>query len=213
MITLDDALARMPLIAILRGVDPSSCLAVAEALIEEGFTIIEAPLNSPEPLKSIAMMAERFGEAAIIGAGTVLDVAAVEDVQRAGGRLIVAPNMDADVIRRTKELGLISAPGVATATEAFAAVKAGADVLKLFPGEAIAPSVVKALRAVLPREARLVPVGGVSAATMAGYAAAGANGFGIGSTLYRPGASAGETRMKARELIAAWRALPGPNSP
>jgi 2-dehydro-3-deoxyphosphogalactonate aldolase len=205
MISLDQALSAMPLIAILRGIKPAECEAVAGALVEVGFTIIEVPLNSPEPLVSVACLARAFGTRAIIGAGTVLAPEAVDQVAAAGGRLIVSPNMDEAVIRRTKALGLISAPGVATASEGFAALKAGADMLKLFPGEQVSPAILKALRAVFPKSTRMVPVGGVNAQTMAPYLAAGADGFGIGSSLYSPGSSVDEVRARAAALVHAWQ--------
>jgi 2-dehydro-3-deoxyphosphogalactonate aldolase len=205
MISLDQALSAMPLIAILRGVRPDECEAVAEALVAAGFTIIEVPLNSPEPLVSVARLARAFGKHAIIGAGTVLDPSQVDQVAGAGGRLIVSPNMDEAVIHRTKALGLVSAPGVATASEGFAALKAGADMLKLFPGEQVTPAVLKALRAVFPKAARMVPVGGVNAQTMAPYLAAGADGFGIGSSLYSPGSSVDDVRERAAALVQALR--------
>lgn len=209
MISLDQALAAMPLIAILRGIRPDECEAVAEALVEAGFTIIEVPLNSPDPLVSVASLGRAFGQQVIIGAGTVLDPAEVDQVAAAGGHLIVSPNMDKAVIRRTKALGLMSAPGVATASEGFAALEAGADMLKLFPGEQVTPAVLKALRAVFPKTARMVPVGGVNAQTMAPYLAAGADGFGIGSSLYSPGSSVDDVRGRARALVQAWRAAKG----
>lgn len=205
MIDLDSALSQCPLVAILRGITPTECEAVGSALIESGFRIIEVPLNSPDPLDSIRILANRFGEQALIGAGTVLSPAAVAEVAEAGGRLIVMPHSDQAVIAAAKQRGLACVPGVATPTEAFAALAAGADALKLFPAEAISPAVVKALRAVLPASVRLLPVGGISAQNMAAYVEAGAAGFGIGSTLYKPGKSADLVREDARALVEAWR--------
>jgi len=205
MIDLDSALAECPLVAILRGITPAECEAVGSALVETGFSIIEVPLNSPDPFNSIRFLASRFGHRALIGAGTVLSAAAVDQVAEAGGRLIVMPHGDPSVIAAAKERGLACIPGVATPTEAFAALAAGADALKLFPAEAISPSVVKALRAVLPASVRLLPVGGIGAQNMAAYLEAGAIGFGIGSTLYKPGKSAEQVREDAQALVEAWR--------
>lgn len=205
MIDLDSALAECPLVAILRGITPAECEAVGSALVETGFSIIEVPLNSPDPFNSIRFLASRFGHRALIGAGTVLSAAAVDQVAEAGGRLIVMPHGDPSVIAAAKERGLACIPGVATPTEAFAALAAGADALKLFPAEAISPSVVKALRAVLPASVRLLPVGGIGAQNMAAYLEAGAIGFGIGSTLYKPGMSAEQVREDAQALVEAWR--------
>jgi 2-dehydro-3-deoxyphosphogalactonate aldolase len=200
-ITLQSALAACPLIAILRGITPDEAVDVCGALYEEGFRVIEVPLNSPDPLASIAAMAAAFGDRALIGAGTVMTPDDVTAVKAAGGRLIVMPHSDAAIIRKAKSEGLYVAPGVATPTEAFAALAAGADALKLFPGEMVTPSVVKAMRAVLPRDAVLIPVGGVSAATIPSYRISGANAFGIGSQLYTSGKSAGDVRLAARALI------------
>lgn len=205
MIDLDSALAECPLVAILRGITPAECEAIGSALVETGFRIIEVPLNSPDPFNSIRFLASRFGHRALIGAGTVLSPAAVDQVAEAGGRLIVMPHGDPSVIAAAKERGLACIPGVATPTEAFAALAAGADALKLFPAEAISPSVVKALRAVLPASVRLLPVGGIGAQNMAAYLEAGAIGFGIGSTLYKPGKSAEQVREDAQALVEAWR--------
>ena len=205
MLTLSEALAACPLIAILRGIRPDEAGAVGVALVEEGFRIIEVALNSPEPLRSIEILSRLFGGKALVGAGTVMTAEDVVGVTRAGGRLIVMPHGDPAVIRAAKAAGLACIPGVATPTEAFAALAAGADALKLFPGEMIVPAVVKAIRAVLPPATTLIPVGGVGAATIPAYRAAGASGFGIGSALYVPGRSAGEVRRIARELVASLR--------
>lgn len=197
------ALAQCPLVAILRGITPAEALPVGRALFDAGFRLVEVPLNSPEPLKSIEALARALPQA-LVGAGTVLTPAQVRDVQRAGGRLAVAPNFDAAVVQEAARLGLASLPGVATATEAFAALQAGAVGVKLFPAEMIPPAALKALRAVLPREALLLPVGGITAANMAAYRAAGADGFGIGSALYAPGVDAAEVGRRARLFIDAW---------
>lgn len=197
------ALTQCPLVAILRGITPAEALPVGRALFDAGFRLVEVPLNSPEPLKSIEALARALPQA-LVGAGTVLTPAQVRDVQRAGGRLAVAPNFDAAVVQEAARLGLASLPGVATATEAFAALQAGAVGVKLFPAEMIPPAALKALRAVLPREALLLPVGGITAANMAAYRAAGADGFGIGSALYAPGVEAAEVGRRARLFIDAW---------
>lgn len=203
MITLADALHRQPLVAILRGISPAEVDAVGDALVEAGILVIEVPLNSPDPLTSIARLARRHGAATLIGAGTVLSPAAVAEVASAGGRLIVMPHADVEVIRAARNAGLACVPGVATPTEAFAALAAGADALKLFPGEAMPPPIVKAWRAVIPHHVRLIPTGGVSAANVGAYLAAGAGGFGIGSALYKPGTTAVEVATGARALVAA----------
>ncbi len=193
-----------PLIAILRGVRPDEAEAIAAPIVEAGFGAIEVPLNSPEPLASIAILARRFGDRVLIGAGTVIDPFEVDDVAEAGARLVVAPNADRAVIERAAKLQLITLPGVATMTEAFAALKAGASGLKLFPGEAIPPEVVRAWRSVLPRETQLYPVGGVTPERIGPYRRAGADGFGIGSALYKPGASVEAVAHAALAFVKAW---------
>ncbi|MGQ3050766.1 MAG: 2-dehydro-3-deoxy-6-phosphogalactonate aldolase [Roseateles sp.] len=201
---LDQALQQLPLVAILRGVKPDEVEAVADALYAEGFRVIEVPLNSPQALDSIGRLARRMPDDALIGAGTVLSADAVRDVQVAGGRLIVMPHADVAVIRVAKARGLACVPGAATPTEAFAALQAGADALKLFPAELVTPTVLKAMRAVLPRELRLLPVGGITPETMAVYRKAGAAGFGLGSALYSPGMSATDVATRARAFTQAW---------
>lgn len=205
MIDFDGALAAMPVAAILRGLSPDESVAVGEAIVAAGITILEVPLNSPDPLLSIRRMAEAFAGRALVGAGTVLTEAAVDQVRDAGGALIIAPNANVGVIRRTKALGMMSLPGILTPTEAFAALEAGADVLKLFPAEMAGPPVLRAMRAVLPAGTRVMIVGGVSPETIPPYLAAGAAGFGVGSDLYRPGRSAAEVGTRAHALVAAVR--------
>jgi 2-dehydro-3-deoxyphosphogalactonate aldolase len=195
-----------PLIAILRGIRPDEAEAVLEALIAAGIGLIEVPLNSPQPLQSIAIMAERAGGRARIGAGTVLTVEEVKAVAEAGGTMIVSPNRDDDVIRATKAAGLDSLPGVFTATEALGAIRAGADALKFFPADILGPSGIKAIATVLPRDTPLLAVGGVDAGNIADYIKAGVAGFGIGSSLYKPGLSPEEVGERAKAMVAAWRA-------
>ena len=194
------------IIAILRGIRPEEVLAVADALIGEGITKIEVPLNSPDAIASVAALAGRFGDVAVIGAGTVLTPADVDRVQAAGGGLIVSPDANPAVIARTKALGLLSYPGVMTPTDCFAALRAGADGLKLFPGSLIGPAGLKALRAVLPEGTEVLAVGGAGPGNFAEWFAAGASGFGIGTALYRPGDGAGEVAARAREIVAQYDA-------
>lgn len=201
------AFGDLPLIAILRGVTPREAPQVGATLIECGWSLIEVPLNSPHPLDSIAALADAFPRA-LLGAGTVLTAAAVRDVFAAGGELIVAPNFDPAVVREACRLGLLCLPGVATPSEGFAALAAGAHGLKLFPAEAIAPSVVKAWRAVFDPAIRLLPVGGITTANLAAYRAAGASGLGIGSALFKPGIDAKTLRGNAARFAAAWHPKP-----
>ena len=206
MTDFDTAFAANPLIAILRGLRPDEAADTAAALTGAGFTIIEVPLNSPDPLDSIARMAAAVPDA-VIGAGTVLTAEQVGAVADAGGRIVIAPNFDPRVAAEARRLNLSYCPGIGTVSEAFAALEAGAAALKLFPAEMIPPAAVKAMRAVLPRQTRLLPVGGIDPATMAGYRRAGADGFGLGSALYKPGQDAETTGRRARDFMAAWRAL------
>jgi 2-dehydro-3-deoxyphosphogalactonate aldolase len=199
-----------PLIAILRGVTPDDAVPHGVALYEAGFRLIEVPLNSPQPLTSIAALRDALPADTRVGAGTVLRVEQVDAVRDAGGELIVMPHADPDVIRRAKALGLACTPGVATPTEAFAALKAGADALKMFPAEQLGPVVVKAWRAVIDAAVPLVPVGGVTPDNMGAYLAAGASGFGLGSALYRPGQASAATGAHARAFIdGLWLARRG----
>ena len=202
-------MAKLPLVAILRGLKPSEAPEILEALVGEGFALIEIPLNSPDPLASIAAMRRLAPPEAFVGAGTVLSVADVEAVAGAGGDLVVTPNANAPVIARARALGLICLPGVATPTEAFAALEAGADGLKAFPAEMIGPAIVKAWRAVIPARVPILPVGGIGPANMAAYVAAGASGFGLGSAIYKPGDTAARVRDNAAAFVAAWRAIKG----
>ncbi len=202
--TLAQAMAQLPLIAILRGLTPAEAPAIGEALVTSGFAIIEVPLNSPEPLHSIAELTREFPQT-LIGAGTVLNVQQVKEVHAAGGRLVVAPNFNPAVVVQALALNMVVLPGVATPTEAFAALDAGAHGLKLFPAEMITPATVKALRAVLPKTAALMPVGGITPDNMASYMAAGASGFGLGSALYAPGRSAQAVQQQAQAFVRAFK--------
>jgi 2-dehydro-3-deoxyphosphogalactonate aldolase len=200
------AMSACPLIAILRGLRPDEARPVGQALFASGWRLIEVPLNSPDPLASIATLARTCPDA-LVGAGTVLQPQQVAEVHAAGGRLIVAPNFHPEVVREAVRLGMVCLPGVFTATEAFAALDAGATGLKLFPAEMMSPAAVKALRAVLPAQALVLPVGGITTSNMRAYRAAGANGFGIGSALYKPGMSADDLKHSALDFMAAWAGL------
>lgn len=206
------ACAELPLVAILRGVRPDEAVAIGSVLVEAGWRMIEVPLNSPDPLVSIAALADAFPDA-LIGAGTVLSASAVRDVHAAGAELVVAPNFDRDVVAEAGALGIAALPGVLSASEAFAALAAGAVGLKLFPAEMIPPLAVKALRAVLDRATVVLPVGGITLANMAAYRDAGATGFGVGSSLYKPGMAAGDVGESARRWVDAWRAASPAASP
>lgn len=198
------AMRDLPLIAILRGLTPAEAPEVGTALVDAGFQLIEVPLNSPEPLRSIELLRARCPQA-LVGAGTVLSAGQVQAVHGAGGQLIVSPNFDAQVVQESARLGLVSLPGVMTPTEAFGALAAGATGLKLFPAELASPAVVKALLAVLPAGTPLMPVGGISPDNLAVWRAAGAAGFGIGSALYKPGKTAAQVHDDALRFVAAWR--------
>ena len=204
---LRDFLADLPLVAILRGLRPENAERVGTLLVEAGFRILEVPLNSPEPFTSIHTLARALPPTVLVGAGTVIDPEDVNGVLDVGGKLIVMPHADAAVIRRAKELRMICTPGVATPTEAFAALAAGADGIKIFPAEAIPPQIVKAWRAVLPPDTIVLPVGGIKPDTMKAYRDVGANGFGLGSALFMPGMSMDDISRNARAFAAAWRAL------
>ena len=192
---------KLPLIAILRGITPAEAPSIGDALVNAGFGILEVPLNSPDPLVSINLLAHQH-PGALVGAGTVLTPAQVREVHAVGGELIVSPNFDADVVQEAVRLGLVCLPGIMTPTEAFAALAAGAHGLKLFPAELASPAVVKALLAVLPAGTLLLPVGGIAPGNMGAWRAAGAHGFGIGSSLYKPGKSAAAVQHDASECIA-----------
>ena len=203
MTALASWLAKSPLIAILRGVEPREVVDIAEGLIAAGILIIEVPLNSPEPLESIRRLAGACAGRALLGAGTVMRSGDVDAIREAGGTLIVTPHADAVVVKRAKELGLLAIPGFFSPTEAFAMIDAGADGLKLFPAEAASPKVLAAMRAVLPRTMPILPVGGIDAAAIPAWLKAGANGFGIGSALYKPGLDRAAVAARARVLVEA----------
>jgi 2-dehydro-3-deoxyphosphogalactonate aldolase len=205
--SLRSYLSPLPLIAVLRGIAPPEIPAIAGALTDHGFRILEVPLNSPDPFVSIKLLADAFGSRCLTGAGTVLKIADVARVAEAGGRLIVMPHADVAIIREAKRLGLLCAPGVATMTEAFAALDAGADGLKMFPAELLSPAVLKAWRAVLPKDVLVFAVGGIRPDNMAAYWDVGASGFGTGSNLYKPGAPAHEVRAVAAAYAAGFAAL------
>jgi 2-dehydro-3-deoxyphosphogalactonate aldolase len=203
----DTARARLPLVAILRGIAPEEAVAVGEALVATGFTLIEVPLNSPRPFESIALLAERLAGRAVIGAGTVLDLAGVDGAAAAGATLILAPNTDAEVIAHAHRSGLTAMPGIATASEAFAAMRAGAAALKLFPANMLGAGTIAAWRAVLP-PVPIFAVGGIDSGSYAEFKAAGVAGFGIGTALYKPGMDAAEVARRAEAILAGWEAAP-----
>lgn len=206
MKTWTSVLQSLPLVAILRGLQPDEAVEVGEALVAAGFLCLEVPLNSPQPLDSIRRLRDALSDRAIVGAGTVLSPRAVQDVADAGGQIIISPNSDPAVIAATKAAGLISFPAFFTPTEAFAAIDAGADALKLFPAETAGPATLKAIKAVLPPAMPVFPVGGVDPRNLAAWRAAGANGFGLGSALYKPGHSAAQVGVVAQAFVDAWRA-------
>jgi len=197
------AIEKHPLIAILRGIKPTEVVDVAEILIEKGFKIIEIPLNSPDPIRSIELLTHYFENHAIIGAGTVLDEASIRSIAEAGAKLVVMPNGNGIVVKAAKDRGLIAIPGIATPSEAFAMIEAGADALKLFPAEGIPPSVLKAMKAVLPSTVPILPVGGITPEKMNDYLKAGAIGFGLGSALYKPGMTLRDIRKNAEAFNQA----------
>ena len=199
----DAAFVRCPLIAILRGVKPEEVEGIGDALVEAGFTLIEVPMNSPDPLDSIGRLARRFEERAVVGAGTVLTEGQVEQVRAVGGMMVISPNANTRVIAASAKAGMVSLPGVVTPTEAFAAIEAGATALKLFPAEGSSPQVLKAMRAVLPKDMRLLPVGGIAPDNMGPWRDAGAAGFGLGSALYKPGFTAAEVGARAKAFVSA----------
>jgi 2-dehydro-3-deoxyphosphogalactonate aldolase len=200
------SLARtLPLVAILRGLEPAQAQAVGEALVESGFRVLEVPLNRPGALDCIATLARTLPADAIVGGGTMLRVADVEAVHAAGGRLMVSPNCDVAVIRRAVALGMLCAPGVATPTEAFTALEAGAHALKLFPAEMVGHGGLKALKSVLPTGTDMWPVGGVTPQSIGPWHKAGATGFGIGSQLFAPGTSAADVLVRGRAYVQAWQ--------
>ena len=205
----NQAMQQLPLVAILRGLSPQECLPIGQALVDAGFRLIEVPLNSPDPIQSIALLTAHFPQA-VIGAGTVLSAAQVRDIHGAGGQMIVSPNFNPEVVQASVQRGLVSVPGILTPTEAFGALQAGANALKLFPAELASPAVVKALLAVLPAGSRLMPVGGVSAKNMQMWHDAGAAGFGIGSSLFKPGMTVAQVAQNAAEFVAACQDIRGP---
>ena len=205
---VDDYLEPLPLVAVLRGITPDEIPEVVAALCAEGFRILEVPLNSPRPFDSIRLLAKQYGEHCLVGAGTVIELADVARVRDAGGMLIVMPHADVAIVREAKRLGMVCLPGVATPTEAFAALAAGADGLKLFPADAMVPAVLRAWRAVLPAGTRVFAVGGIRADNMGPWWAEGAIGFGTGSNLYKPGAATAQVSAAAAAYAAAFRALP-----
>ncbi|WP_086932557.1 2-dehydro-3-deoxy-6-phosphogalactonate aldolase [Agarilytica rhodophyticola] len=200
-----DAIEELPLIAILRGVTPERVLDVATVIKDAGFTIIEVPLNSPKPYESISLLNKYMGEEILIGAGTVLTYEEVDKVHLSGGKIVISPNTNEQVIRYTKKLSLYSLPGFYTPTEAFKAIYAGADSLKMFPADILGPKAIKAVKAILPPTMPIFPVGGVAPAQMGEFIAAGANGFGLGSGLFSPEMNLEQVKLNASTYIAAYR--------
>ena len=199
--------AQLPLVAILRGITLDESVEIGRRLYDAGFRLIEVPLNSPDPFKSIAAIRHVLPQDALVGAGTVLTVDQVRELKESGGELTVMPHADTTVIRAAKAAGMACTPGVATPTEAFAALAAGADALKIFPAELVTPAILKAIRVVLPKGTRLLPVGGITPDNMQPYVDAGATGFGLGSALYKPGMTADEVAGIARRFVASWKVL------
>ena len=207
--TLEDALNECGIVAILRGISPDEAIAVGQALFDAGVRVVEVPLNSPAPFLSIAKLVKEFAGRMIVGAGTVLTVQDVNMLKSAGGEICVSPDCNEVVIARAVELGMVPLPGVFTPTEAFAAIRAGATNLKLFPAEAASPAVIKAWKAVLPKNVKIYAVGGVTPENMGDWLAAGASGFGIGSSIYKPGMSVDAVREAAGKLVSAWNVAKG----
>ncbi len=203
-ISWQDALKTLPLVAILRGLRPDESVAIGEMIVKAGFRILEVPLNSPDPFDSIKLMVDALGDQAIVGAGTVLTVADVDRLAEVGGRICISPNTNPAVIGRAKELGLISFPAFFTATEAFQAAEAGADALKLFPADLAGPKGLKALKAVLPKNLPVFPVGGIEPGNMTDYLEVGAAGFGIGTSVFKPGDTPDIAYSKAKAFVDAW---------
>lgn len=201
----ESTLAPLPFVAILRGLQPKNAEKIVGQLCESGFCAVEIPFNSPDPLKSVELAVHKFGGDILIGGGTVLDAGNVERIHDIGGQFVVSPNTDHAVIKATKSLDMISIPGVSSPTEAFAALQAGADVLKLFPAENLPPIVVKAMRAVLPKESWLMPVGGINPSAIRPYLEAGANGFGLGSSLFGPDSTLKEVAKSADLFISSYK--------
>lgn len=199
--------AKLPLVAILRGIKPEEAEEIGRGLYDAGFRLIEVPLNSPDPFTSIATIRQALPQDALVGAGTVLTAEQVAQLKASGGDLTVMPHADTTVIRAAKAVGMLCVPGIVTPTEAFAALAAGADALKLFPAELVTPQILKAIRVVLPKTARLLPVGGITPDTMKPYLDAGAGGFGLGSALYAPGMTCEQVVARAKDFVAAWQQL------
>jgi len=199
--TLTDVLNSMPLVAVLRHIKPQEAIEIGQALVDSGFLCLEVPMNSPSPCESIAKLADSFGDQTLVGAGTVIKVADVQAVKDAGGEIIIMPHSDVNVIKEAKRLGMYCVPGIATPTEAYAAIHAGADALKLFPAIGNPPNIVKAIRAILPKDMPLIPTGGVVPDMMDAYLKAGANGFGLGGALYKPGDSVDVVTEKANAFV------------
>jgi 2-dehydro-3-deoxyphosphogalactonate aldolase len=207
--TLDQALEACGIVAILRGVSPDEVIEISQALYDNGVRVVEVPLNSPEPFKSIELLAKAYAGRMIVGAGTVLSVQDVNVLKASGGQISVSPDCNEAVIARAVEVGMVPLPGVFTPTEAFTAIRAGATHLKLFPAEAASPAVIKAWKAVLPKTVKIYAVGGVTPDNMGDWLAAGASGFGIGSSIYKPGMSSAQVGEAAGKLVSAWMVAKG----
>lgn len=205
IMNLSDYLHNFPFIAITRGIQPTEAASYGQVLVEMGFRLLEVPLNSPDPYHSIKLMSDNLGKQAITGAGTVTEVNQIALIKEAGGTLVISPHCDPDIIRAAIAADMTPIPGVATPTEAMTAIKAGASALKLFPAESITPSVVKAMRAVLPTQIALIPVGGIIPSNWQQYHTAGANGFGLGSSLYKAGDSIEQVKRKGMQFVQSWQ--------